>query len=367
MKSTFLILFTLFGSWFIVPTVVLAQAESATQSIAATYNEGVALYRDGKFAEAATMFQRAASAADSSLAAKARYNLGNTHYARALAILQPPSQSGASNPPASSDDLFGPPPAYTQPQAQEAIGHLESAIGQYRSSLRIIPGDSDARANIELASMLLDQLKQQQKQQEQERQKQQQQDQQQSQEQEQQDQQPQQQQDEKQQEQEQQDQQQQQSESDPSQKSSQANPEPGESDPQQSEQPESSQQSEEEQPQPDDASRAPNENQQDFEQQDSAQQPTEEPTREQDPSPDNQPENEPENAEDEPTPSGELTAANESDGDLQESMVDPAKTMQMTEQEARKMLQAIRDRDMLRRLRRQAAERWRRVPVDRDW
>jgi Ca-activated chloride channel family protein len=39
----------------------------------------------------------------------------------------------------------------------------------------------------------------------------------------------------------------------------------------------------------------------------------------------------------------------------------------MTIQEAQKMLQSIRDRDMLRRLRRQAAERDRHLPVDRDW
>ena len=39
----------------------------------------------------------------------------------------------------------------------------------------------------------------------------------------------------------------------------------------------------------------------------------------------------------------------------------------MTQQEAEKMLQAIRDRDMIRRLRRQAAERNQHVPVDRDW
>ena len=39
----------------------------------------------------------------------------------------------------------------------------------------------------------------------------------------------------------------------------------------------------------------------------------------------------------------------------------------MTAQEAEKMLQAIRDREMIRRLQRQAAERNRHVPVDRDW
>ncbi len=39
----------------------------------------------------------------------------------------------------------------------------------------------------------------------------------------------------------------------------------------------------------------------------------------------------------------------------------------MTTQEAEKMLQAIRDQEMIRRLKRQAAERNQHIPVDRDW
>ena len=39
----------------------------------------------------------------------------------------------------------------------------------------------------------------------------------------------------------------------------------------------------------------------------------------------------------------------------------------MTKQEAQKMLQAIRDREMIRRMQRQAAERNQHQPVDRDW
>ena len=39
----------------------------------------------------------------------------------------------------------------------------------------------------------------------------------------------------------------------------------------------------------------------------------------------------------------------------------------MTRQEAEKMLQAIRDEEMIRRLRRQAIERSQHVNVDRDW
>ena len=39
----------------------------------------------------------------------------------------------------------------------------------------------------------------------------------------------------------------------------------------------------------------------------------------------------------------------------------------MSKEEALKMLQAVRDRDMLRRLRQEKAERSRHIPVDRDW
>jgi Ca-activated chloride channel family protein len=72
----------------------------------------------------------------------------------------------------------------------------------------------------------------------------------------------------------------------------------------------------------------------------------------------------------EETPQVELRAANEQEeGTPQEATeeVGVEVTDRMTEEEARKMLQAIRDRDMLRRLRRQAAERSRRIPVERDW
>ena len=67
--------------------------------------------------------------------------------------------------------------------------------------------------------------------------------------------------------------------------------------------------------------------------------------------------------------SGELTAVNEQDDGPDQDQGEPrlVQTNQMTEEEARKLLQSIRDRDMVRRLRKQAAERALRVPVERDW
>ena len=67
--------------------------------------------------------------------------------------------------------------------------------------------------------------------------------------------------------------------------------------------------------------------------------------------------------------SGELTAVNDDQNASERETAESVRvaTDQMTEEEARKLLQSIRDRDMLRRLRKQAAERASRVPVERDW
>ena len=49
-------------------------------------------------------------------------------------------------------------------------------------------------------------------------------------------------------------------------------------------------------------------------------------------------------------------------------MADPnAKDRLMTKEEAMKMLQAVRDRDMLRRIGKERRERSRHIPVDKDW
>ena len=68
-------------------------------------------------------------------------------------------------------------------------------------------------------------------------------------------------------------------------------------------------------------------------------------------------------------PQGELSAANESEQDpgSAQQQTQAFRGGTMTNEEARKMLQAIRDRDMLRRLRRRAAEQRRRIPVEKDW
>ena len=100
----------------------------------AIYNHAVALYRAGKFVSAAARFREVSQATDHSLVAKARHNLGNCFYSEALAK----TESGAG-----IDDV--------KPL-------IQSAIDAYRSSLRLAPDDEDTRTNLELAVKVLDQL-----------------------------------------------------------------------------------------------------------------------------------------------------------------------------------------------------------------
>ena len=100
-----------------------------------TYDMAVAQYRKGDVASAAPLFEQAAGGDNNALATKARYNLGNCEYAAALRLAQ-------TDHPA-------------------AIKGLERAIDNYRRSIDIDPTDADARANIELASALIDKLRKQ--------------------------------------------------------------------------------------------------------------------------------------------------------------------------------------------------------------
>jgi len=67
---------------------------------------------------------------------------------------------------------------------------------------------------------------------------------------------------------------------------------------------------------------------------------------------------------------GELTAdnqSNEKNGDESAANANQNGNVLMTRQEALKMLQSVRDRDMLRRLQQQRRQRTQRIPVEKDW
>jgi hypothetical protein len=109
-----------------------------------SYNMAVAQYRKGDMAAAEQLFNQASASGNDALAAKARYNLGNCNYAAAL-------RAAEKDHPA-------------------AIKGLEKAIENYRSALEVDSNDADSRANIELASAMIDKLREQDKKQQQQQQ-----------------------------------------------------------------------------------------------------------------------------------------------------------------------------------------------------
>ena len=285
------------------------------------YNRGVALYRSGDIESAKTAFERASSSTESSLAANARYNLGNCLYTDASRI-------------ASQD-------------REAAIQALQQAIAHYRGGLAANPNLADARANIELANEWIKILQQQEKQ-----------------------------------------------------LAQQPNEEqqPGQ-EPQSTEEPQSN-----EEPQSSDASQQNADSKQspaDREQQPEAEfESSETPEEKTDPAQSNseqpaadeqqsdigsqdhaklnddrvgsaaeRPADEQPKAEQQPPPTGDLTAADQAEeqpGEDARGEFDQ-KLTPMTREEAFKLLQSVRDRDMLRRLRQQQFERNQHIPTARDW
>lgn len=348
-------------------------------SAALIYNHAVAQYRHGDVAAAAEQFKSVAASDDDSIAAKARFNLGNCDYVSALQL--------------------------ADQDRPAAIDRLRSAIEYYRSALDVDTADAEARANIELAAQMIDRLQEEERQQQEQQQEQQQQQDQQQQNQQQQDQQDQQgeQQDQQQdssqqsQDQSQSTAEQQNSEQQNSESSEQSQQEDQQSDNQEAENQEaqdqqaSDGQSQSEQQQPEDqqaqeqqsgedASESEEQQQQNAGTQNQPQASTQSMSKEQESQQESQENGEEQNpgAEsdeiseeqaNEP-PKGELSAveqSDEQDADEQQAAGKVLKEGEMTKEEADKMLQSIRDRDMLRRLRREATERSRHIPVDRDW
>ncbi len=277
------------------------------------FNRGVALYRNGDIAAAQKLFTEAAGTVDDHLAANASYNLGNCLYSQSLKQMQQPESKA---------------------EPAQLIEQLRKAISHYRGSLRSGESGSDARANIELAAELIRQLEQKQEQEKQDQEKQ----------------------GQNQQNEDQQQQDQSQSENDSEQQQNEAQSEQ-EQQQQQGEQPEKEQNQDEQKP----GEQKPGEQKQ-------GQQKQGESSGQSDPedaSQTDQAEQKPAN------PEGELKAANgqkQQDGKPENAVNQPDdSTRPMTREEAMKMLQAIRDRDMIRRFQQQQRERSRQIPVEKDW
>jgi Ca-activated chloride channel homolog len=278
------------------------------------YNLGVAQYRKGELATAKGLFTQAASSTDAKLASTARYNLGNCCYAYGVAAAE-------SDKPA-------------------AIESLTQAIEHYRGSLAGDPNHVNARANIELANDLLKKLKEQQQRDEQQQQDQPKADQQQDSN--------------------RQDSEAQENESEQSQsqEDNEGQNQPDKQKPSQSEQKSDKQQSPDDEPQQSTGKSA------DHAAEDKSQEP--------DGSSSAAGDDDQSQGDEQSSPSGELKPVTEDDGSDQPAGqvgIDDGKSevVPMSKDEALKMLQAVRDRDMIRRLRAEQIERSMHVPTDRDW
>lgn len=333
------------------------------------YNMAVAEYRKGNIDAAEKLFTDVAGTASTTIAADSRYNLGNCQYAKALQLTE-----------------------QDKPAASEL---LRKAIGNYRGALRGKPNNPDARANIELAGELIRKLEQEQKKEEQQKSDDQQQ-----------------QKDEKQQDQPNKDQQkhdeqkpQNKSQDAESQKSnsekeesrkddSQKNSEQKKSDPQgsKSDQEKSDQQKNEEQMDEEQKKQDEQKDDKSGDKQNKNDQPNSSEQKGQPKSSDSRqkqqqnmqrksgdqknPRDEGHPEEQDPTnksvPTGDLKAASEHEQNKKPEGAlgtadQNAEVGLMTREEALKMLQSVRDRDMLRRMQQQRQEKSRRVPVDKDW
>ncbi len=290
------------------------------------YNMAVAEYRNGNIDAAEKLFGEVAGAGNPAISSNSRYNLGNCRYTKAV-------QVAVQDRPA-------------------AIGHLRDAVAHYRGALRANSNNPDARANIELAGAFIRKLEQEQKQQEEQK----------KQEQEKQDK-------------SHEDQQKDQGESTASDKS--------END-EQKKDAEKEEMPEDETQKPDDQ-KSPGEESQPSHQKPSEQQTqpkasdgkqTQPQTMQQQSADQEQPDDErmseEEESKNQPVPAGDLKAAGQPGEKTKPvgsgAMADlKAEDGLMTREEALKLLQSVRDRDMLRRIQQQRQERSRHVPVNRDW
>ncbi len=105
------------------------------------FDRAATLYKLGRVDDAREAWNQAAALADPRLEAACRYNLGNCDYQQALKAAGDPQQAAA------------------------ALEQLQRAIANYRDAIRLDPSLDDARANLELATKLREQLRRQMQQQ----------------------------------------------------------------------------------------------------------------------------------------------------------------------------------------------------------
>jgi Ca-activated chloride channel family protein len=121
-------------------------AEDAPAQFAAEllHNRAAALFKLGRRDDARELWTWVRDRGDATLAARAAYNLGNCHYAEALEALQAAA---------------GQPGVQGQVDAGAVLDSLDAAIERYREAVELDGELVDARANLELAHALREDLR----------------------------------------------------------------------------------------------------------------------------------------------------------------------------------------------------------------
>lgn len=334
-------------NWQEAATILDEYVRTASHpSAEAMYDRGVAYYNLGNYEEARVGFDNAMfTTEDTTLKTYSAFNLGNAIYQQTLQSLE-----GKGTQAPTDEDLIA---------IEDAKSQIEEVLQNYRTSISSDPTDMDARANGELAWQMLQQLDQMQQQMEEQQQQQN-------------DQQEQQQEDqsadeqqEHQQEQEQggdsdqenQDQQQEGEQSEENQDQQQDGDQPEEKQDQQQDQGNQSQDNQNQQSE-DSAEEHQQQNNQQEQQQDGDQ--TEK---------DQQQQQDGEQTEEQQQPQqGELeTTEEEMNKSKRQLATEPDEGDRLSEEEANRLLQLIRDKEQQRRKELAARRASRRVPVEKDW
>jgi Ca-activated chloride channel family protein len=282
------------------------------------YNQAVAQYRKGDFGQARQLLAQAASTADDRLDSRVRYNLANCDYAEAVQV-------------AGKDK-------------SAAISKLQSAISHYRAALAENSADTDSRANIQTAQMLIDKLQHEDKQQKQDQQKQ----------------------DQQKQDQHKQDQQKQDQQNQDQQKQDQQKQDQQKQDQQKQDQQKQDQQKQDQQKQDQQKQDQQNQDQQKRDQQKQTQNQQQRDQQQQTQNQQQRDQQQPEQLKEQQQQLGTGQPVGNPQFSHSESAA-AADARPMTKEEAQKMLQAVRDRELLRRMEQRQQSRRHQVPVDRDW
>ncbi|MFM9144371.1 MAG: tetratricopeptide repeat protein, partial [Phycisphaerales bacterium] len=147
------------------------------EAAAAAYNQGVALYREGKYADAARTFSQAAEIAsegtktDPVVEARSTYNKAASHYRATKAQAEAAERMLASGGAKVLDGAEAPAKEPVDPEAlKAAIEDAQKSLQGFKDAALNDPTDRDARANAQQSLRLLRALEELRKQQEQQKQ-----------------------------------------------------------------------------------------------------------------------------------------------------------------------------------------------------